>query len=165
MLTKKSTIWYLYIYMIHKLNEYTQWINTSPHEKTEAQPLNESIEASESSLETGCFGLKKTRWVSKQLAMLLSCCFLGGGIPLKILQTFICHWNPGRGGTTQLITRWWVSQIFVMFTPIWEDEPILTHFFRWVETNNQLFCFAMMISWGKSNLSKEYCVEDVVHVQ
>ena len=49
--------------------------------------------------------------------------------------------QPGRSGW--LLSRWWFP-IFFMFTPTWGRFPIWLIFFKWVETNNQLF-FAIFL--------------------
>ena len=42
---------------------------------------------------------------------------------------FFCCWR---------ITRWWQLKYFYFHPEPWEDEPILTNFFKWVETTNQI---------------------------
>ena len=56
------------------------------------------------------------------------------GIPTTISKQWVDLYNH-HGWTLRVLTGWWF-QIFFIFIPTWENDPIWLIFLKWVETTN-----------------------------
>ena len=120
-----------------------------------------------------CF-IGKTQWkITMPVSLLFapfSPFFAGGMVVVEAMSSALPlqqshgrkHWRSSttwQGKDERSMTGWWF-QIFLIFTPIWRNDPIWLIFFKWVETTNQmifclffLWCFSFYLYHGKSPLN------------